>query len=92
MKRTIKKMRPASASSGRGMDNTRTPARYGVYENDTLILTISAQASRPFASPEWDVCEGDKRIKTFSTFRTAKAWALTKYSMPLIQIIGGILP
>jgi len=74
--RTVKKLRAATTSSGRGMDNTQTPARYGVYEGERLVLTISADSTRQYERAEWDVCEGDKRLKTFDTFAKAKAWAL----------------
>lgn len=88
MERTIRKLRAASESHGRGMDNTRTPARYGVYEGATLILTIDPRSSvRHYDRAEWDVCEADRRLKTFSTFATAKAWALTTYGRPLIDLI-----
>jgi len=86
--RTIQKIRPAVQHHGRGMDNAYTPARYGVYEGDALILTIDArQSTRQYERAEWDVCEGDRRLKTFSTFAAAKSWALTKYGRPLIELI-----
>jgi len=86
--RTIRKIRAAVQHHGRGMDNAYTPARYGVYEGETLILTIDARKStRQYERAEWDVCEGDKRIKTFDTFAAAKAWALTKYGRALIDLL-----
>ena len=78
--RTIRKIRAAVQHHGRGMDNAYTPARYGVYESETLILTIDARKStRQYERAEWDVCEGDKRLKTFPTLANAKAWALDRF-------------
>ena len=86
--RTIRKIRAAVQHYGRGNDNAYIPARYGVYEGDALILTIDARKSiRQYERAEWDVCESDKRLKTFPTFAAAKAWAMTKYGRPLIDLL-----
>lgn len=82
---TFKKIQAASQSYGRGMDNTRTPARYAVLKDGVHVATIGAEGSvRQYQSPIWQVIEPVtfKNIKRFYTggFRAAKEWALKEFA------------
>ena len=51
----IKKIENASQAHGRGSDNHRCPARWGIYVNDELAGTIIGKKTRQFELPEWTV-------------------------------------
>jgi hypothetical protein len=73
----FKKIRKSSRSYGRGMDNTYTPAHYGIYDNGAMIGVIYAPAIRYMESPTWRIAMPDyKEIKRAGSFGDAKAWAI----------------
>jgi len=78
---TVRKIRLASRSYGRGSDNHRTPALYGVFRGDAKIGLILGRETGFMDKGEWEVCrmaDGFPRtVRFFSTFKAAKAFAET---------------
>ena len=60
MATTIKKIRNASQSYGRGIDNYRTPAQYGVFKDDEKVATIWTENRTSYGGGIWVMVPEDR--------------------------------
>ena len=75
---TIKKIRNASQSYGRGMDNYRQPARYGVFKDSQKVATIWTENQTYMGGGIWVMDPEDRSRGGYShrLFKKVKARAL----------------
>lgn len=86
----IKKIRSATQSYGRGIDNKRTPAMYGVFDSTGKQVGIIIGRSYGYMErPTWEVCrlseDGNPRlVHSPRTFKAAKAWVAERW----LEVVG----
>lgn len=71
----VKKIQTASHASGRGIDNTYTPAKYGVYDtNDNFCGYLNASSVRQFDCAIWILSDVNHKVvkRFYKGFRNAK--------------------
>ena len=75
---TFKRLTKAARDgSGRGMDNYRTSATYGVMVDGVKIATISSGKQYFMVKPDWDVNDlTGLRLSWQFSFAAAKQWAI----------------
>jgi hypothetical protein len=76
----VKKIRAADTSHGRGMDNYKTPARYGIFDQDGNQVGVLRGSDYGYMErPTWDLDVLHKgnwiNVRTFwKGFKEAKGW------------------